>query len=77
MCLAVPLKLTHIDGNDGVAERDGVSRRVRLDFIKEPRLGEYVIIHAGFAIERLDEARALADIKAAEEIEDEIRKLRV
>jgi hydrogenase expression/formation protein HypC len=77
MCLAVPLKLTYIDGNDGVAERDGVSRRVRLDFIKEPRLGEYVIIHAGFAIERLDEARALADIKAAEEIEDEIRKLRV
>ena len=77
MCLAVPLKLTEIDGNEGVAERDGVSRRVRLDFIKEPRLGEYVIIHAGFAIERLNEAKALEDIKAAEEIEEELRKLYV
>ncbi len=77
MCLAVPLKLTEIDGNEGVAERDGVSRRVRLDFIKDPRKGEYVIIHAGFAIERLDEAKALEDIRAAEEIEEELRKLYV
>ncbi|MBQ1887311.1 MAG: HypC/HybG/HupF family hydrogenase formation chaperone [Firmicutes bacterium] len=75
MCLAVPLKLIEIEGNDGVAERDGITRSVRLDFIKEPRLGDYVIVHAGFAIERLNEAQALADIEAAKEIEDELRKL--
>ena len=75
MCLAVPLKLIEIEGNDGVAERDGITRSVRLDFIKEPRLGDYVIVHAGFAIERLNEAQALADIEAAKEIEDELRTL--
>ena len=75
MCLAVPLKLIEIEGNDGVAERDGITRSVRLDFIKEPKLGDYVIVHAGFAIERLNEAQALADIEAAKEIEDELRKL--
>ena len=75
MCLAVPLKLIEIEGNDGVAERDGITRSVRLDFIKEPRLGDYVIVHAGFPIERLNEAQALADIEAAKEIEDELRKL--
>ena len=75
MCLAVPLKLIEIEGNDGVAERDGITRSVRLDFIKEPRLGDYVIVHAGFVIERLNEAQALADIEAAKEIEDELRKL--
>ncbi len=75
MCLAVPLKLTEIDGMDGVGERDGVRRKVRLDFIKEPRLGEYVIVHAGFAIERVDEAQAEADMAEAREVEEELRKL--
>ena len=75
MCLAVPLKLIEINGNDGLAERDGVRRNVRLDFMKEPKIGDYVLIHAGFAIEKINEAQALADMKEAKEIEDELRKL--
>ena len=55
MCLAVPLKIVEIDGLNGVGEVEGLRRRMRLDFIKEPRVGEYVIVHAGFAIERLGE----------------------
>jgi len=60
---------------DGIGERDGIRRKVRLDFIKEPRLGEYVIVHAGFAIERVDEAQAEADMAEAREVEEELRKL--
>ncbi len=75
MCLAVPLKITDIDGLDAVAERGGVRRKVRLDFIKEPKIGEYVIVHAGFAIERLGEEQALEDIRAAKELEDALREL--
>ena len=52
MCLAVPLKIVEIDGKNGVGEVEGLRRNMRLDFIKEPKLGEYVIVHAGFAIER-------------------------
>ena len=55
MCLTVPLKIVEIDGLNAVGEVEGLRRRMRLDFIKEPKLGEYVIIHAGFAIERLPE----------------------
>ena len=62
MCLAVPLKIVEIDGLNGVGEVEGLRRRMRLDFIKEPRVGEYVIVHAGFAIERLGEEQAKADI---------------
>ena len=51
MCLAVPLKIVEINGLDAVGEVEGLRRRMRLDFIKEPKLGEYVIVHAGFAIE--------------------------
>ena len=59
MCLAVPLKIVEIDGVNAVGEIEGLRRKMRLDFIKEPKIGEYVVVHAGFAIERLsiEEAR--------------------
>ena len=70
MCLAVPLKIVEIDGLDAVGEVEGLRRKMRLDFIKEPRLGEYVMVHAGFAIERLDEEQAKADIAEWNEVRD-------
>ena len=70
MCLAVPLKIIEIDGMNGVGEDEGLRRNMRLDFIKEPKVGEYVIVHAGFAIERLPEKQALADIEAWAEVEN-------
>lgn len=70
MCLAVPLKLIEINGNNAVGESMGMQRKLRVDFIPEPRIGDYVIVHAGFAIERLPEKQALEDIEAWEEIKD-------
>ena len=73
MCLAVPLKIIALDGNKAVGEAMGMSRDIRVDFIPEPKLGDYVIVHAGFAIERLPEGQALEDIEAWEEVEDALR----
>ena len=70
MCLAVPLKLTEINGNDATAEAIGMTRRIRVDFIPEPKVGDYVIVHAGFAIERLPEKQALEDLEAWQEVSD-------
>ena len=70
MCLAVPLKLIEIDGKNAVGESMGIQRKLRVDFIPEPKIGDYVIVHAGFAIERLPEEQALEDIAAWEEIRD-------
>ena len=70
MCLAVPLKLIEINGNNAVGESMGMQRKLRVDFIPEPRIGDYVIVHAGFAIERLPEKQALEDIAAWEEVRD-------
>ena len=75
MCLALPLKITKIDGLDAVGEREGVSRSIRLDFIKEPKLGEYVIVHAGFAIDRISEEQAILDWEAAKEVEEALASL--
>ena len=70
MCLAVPLKLIEIDGKNAVGESMGMQRKLRVDFIPEPKIGDYVIVHAGFAIERLPEEQALEDIAAWKEIRD-------
>jgi len=64
MCLAVPMRLVEICGNLGTVELEGVRRTVSLDLLEGPAVGDYVIVHAGFAIERLDpgEARKTLDL---------------
>lgn len=70
MCLAVPLKLVEINGRTAIGEAMGVSREIRVDFIRDPKPGEYVIVHAGFAIERLSNQQAQLDLEAWAEVED-------
>ena len=68
MCLAIPLQLIEINGKNAVGEAMGMRREIRVDFIEEPKLGDYVIVHAGFAIERLPEGQAREDLDAWEEV---------
>ncbi len=70
MCLAVPLKLIEIDGREALGEAMGMRRKIRVDFIDEPKVGDYVMVHAGFAIERLPERQALEDLESWEELYD-------
>lgn len=64
MCLAIPAKITEI-GDDGLAVADmlGVSRAVSLDLTPHAGIGDYVLVHAGFAIEVVDEAFATETIE--------------
>jgi hydrogenase expression/formation protein HypC len=63
MCLAVPMKVISINGEAIVAEVDGVKREGSLMMLNEDvNVGDYVLIHAGFAISRLDEEEALETI---------------
>lgn len=57
-----------IKGNTALCQSMGMTRRVRIDFIDHPEVGEYVIVHAGFAIERLSEDQAALDLQAWEEV---------
>ena len=70
MCLAIPLRITEINGKSAVGEAMGMRREIRVDFIEKPQIGDYVIVHAGFAIERLPEQQALDDLEAWEEVRD-------
>ena len=69
------MKLIEINGSTAIGEAMGMHREIRVDFISDPKPGEYVIVHAGFAIERMGAAEAEESIKAAEEVENELRKL--
>ena len=75
MCLAVPMKIVELDGDSAVVERDGVRRSARVNFLKNPRLGEYVMIHAGFAIERVSRQQAEDDLALFRELEQAIRTI--
>jgi len=60
MCLGIPMQVKSIDGMEIVAETDGVRREASLMILDvEVQVGDYVIVHAGFAISKLDEADAL------------------
>ena len=73
MCLAVPLRLVEINGKEALGESMGLKRKIRVEFIKEPKVGDYVMVHAGFAIERIPEKQALEDLEAWEEVDSENR----
>lgn len=63
MCLAVPGQVVAIEQDRGVAmaqvDFGGVRKRVCLEYLPDVSVGEYVVVHVGFAIQRLDEASAL------------------
>lgn len=76
MCLAVPLEIKEINGNEALAERDGIGRTIRIDFIKNPKIGDCVLVHAGFAIEKISKKQAEETQEAVRELEREIAGLK-
>jgi hydrogenase expression/formation protein HypC len=68
MCLAIPVKIVSIDGDQAEAEIGGVRRRVSIAFTPEAKIGDYVLLHTGYAIGVLDEAEAEETLKLLEEI---------
>jgi hydrogenase expression/formation protein HypC len=58
MCLSIPARVVEIDGNMAKADVGGMLREISIDLCPHVALGEYVLIHAGFAIQRVDEEEA-------------------
>jgi hydrogenase expression/formation protein HypC len=79
MCLGVPGKIVEIREENGirmgVIDFGGIRREACLDLVPEAEIGDYTIIHVGFAINRLDEQEALETLELLREIgtlEDEL-----
>jgi hydrogenase expression/formation protein HypC len=70
MCLAIPGKIVKIfeDGNSALVDFDGIQQKVIIALLQNPQVGKYVIIHAGYAIETVNEEEALEAINQWKEI---------
>ena len=67
MYLAIPLRLVSVEGKHAVGEAGGLTQNIRIDFIPGAAPGDYVMVHAGFAIEKLTKEQAeenLASLQA-------------
>lgn len=68
MCLAVPVKVVSIEGDEAETEIGGVRRRVSVALTPEVKVGDYVLLHTGYAIGVVDEVEAKETLKLFEEI---------
>jgi hydrogenase expression/formation protein HypC len=70
MCLAVPMKIVEMILPEAVVELGGVRRRIHLALLatEDLRIGDYVIVHAGFAIQKMDKREALETLKILEKM---------
>jgi len=68
MCLAVPVKVVSIEGNEAEVEISGVRRRVSIILTPEAKVGDYVLLHTGYAINVINEAEAQETLKILEEM---------
>ncbi|HDD64782.1 MAG TPA: HypC/HybG/HupF family hydrogenase formation chaperone [Firmicutes bacterium] len=72
MCLAIPMKVIEIEGKEAIVEMGNIRKRVNIQLVDDLKVGEYVIVHAGFAIQKIDEKQAKENIEIFKMIKDEI-----
>jgi len=70
MCLAVPMKVISLTDATGVAEMSGVKKEISFLMLPEAQIGDYVIVHAGFAIQILNEEEAQKTLDLFREMAD-------
>ena len=72
MCLAIPGKILEINENSALVDFDGIKQKIIIALIQNPEVGKYVIVHAGYAIELMEEKDALDVIEDWKEMSAEL-----
>lgn len=68
MCLAVPVRITSIEGDSAETDLEGVRRRISIALTPEVKVGDYVLVHTGFSISVVDETEARETLKLLQEM---------
>ena len=71
MCLAIPGKIVSIDGNTALVDFDGIEQKIIIALVLNPEVGKYVIVHAGYAIEQMEEKDTMEAIEQWKEIAED------
>ncbi|MFW6119462.1 MAG: HypC/HybG/HupF family hydrogenase formation chaperone [Petrotogales bacterium] len=70
MCLAVPLEIVRLNGNKAIVERSGVRFEVDVRLISDISEGDFVLVHAGFAIQKVDKEEAQKTLEIFDKMTD-------
>jgi hydrogenase expression/formation protein HypC len=70
MCLAIPALIKSIEGQQAEADIEGVTRQVSLQLTPEAKVGDYVLLHTGYAISVIDAAEAEETLKLLRELSE-------
>jgi len=70
MCLAIPALIKSIDGHQAEVDIDGVTRQASLQLTPEAKVGDYVLLHTGYAINVIDPVEAEATLKLLKELSE-------
>ena len=73
MCLAVPAKVKRLDGNMALVDFGGLAKKISLGIISGIKRGDYVLVHAGFAIGKVKREEAEDILRAIEELRESVR----
>ena len=68
MCLAIPAKVTKLQNQMGTVDMEGVQREVSMLLLEDVKVGDYVIVHAGFAIHQIDAEEAKKSLEVLHEL---------
>ena len=68
MCLGIPARITKLEGEHAEVEVGGTVHKANIQLVPNVKIGEYVLLHAGFAIQKIDEREALETIKLLEKL---------
>ena len=74
MCIAVPAKIEEILEDDAIVNYNGVKVKVNIMFIENPKIGDYVLVHAGCAIKKIDENYSKENLDIFKELSDTIEE---
>lgn len=74
MCLAYPMKIVEIKGASALVEAEGIKREVNIEFLKNAKVGDFVMVHAGFAIEKFNPEKVKDILDGFKEYKSAYRK---
>lgn len=76
MCLGLVMKVEEIDGKEALCNYLGNKRKIRIDVIKDVNVGDYLLVHAGFAISKISEEEGIERLEIFKELNEKIGEIR-
>jgi hydrogenase expression/formation protein HypC len=75
MCLSIPAKVKSIDGDMAIVSMGGTEYNASLQMVEDIRVGDYILLHTGFAIQKIDKEEAMEIFKLFGELEEIERQI--